>query len=573
MTKHSTNLARAFLTLVLATISAATVTAQVPAQSPNSNQAAAKTDAGKPRSIRVRSGLVLVPAIVTNSSGERATGLTLGNFTILKNGRPQRVTFFQHIEASAQVTKRPVTPPNVFTNAGEPRSQRLTIFVLDQLNSSLTEQDTARQQLVKFLSAPSSSSTANQDPLCLLSLDATGLNPLHDFTTDPALLAQALEQFSKHGTAKDSARAQDNPLATTFRMVQGWHSPSAVRNAASAEGRMAVLQATIESRQMVDSLRIRLTLEALRNIAEYLSIIPGRKSLIWSTSGFPFELDDHAIFGTRELDLLAVYDDTWRALNRANIAIYPLDVESLQNPAYAGPADGTPLPEHVESLPSAVANLEKFAAATGGRLCDRTMDAQSCFSEADKDSSDYYLLGFYEDSAAKPGWQKLAVKVNLPKLQVRARSGYYITTTHEDDHAKQKELQLALTSPLNFTGVPLTVTWNATITHNDEEKRQIRFILAIAPDGISLDESAAGQPGINLEFSAQAVTAAGVIADSVSQSFVANPKPELAARIKVHGMTALGQFQLAPGEYSVTFAVRDNFTEQIGTVTAPLSVH
>jgi VWFA-related protein len=559
---------RICLPLVFWLGSAIAIFGQSPTSAP---QTSSTSDADKPPSIKVHSGLVLVPTSVTRPSGGRVSDLTRNNFTLLKNGQPQQIDFFEHVRTTAELMTRPETPSNTFTNTVQANSQRLTIFVLDQLNSSLLEQRTARDQLFKFLS----SSADNKEPLCLLALDATGLKAIHDFTTDPAILAQALKQISQHGATKDTP--QDNPLATTFRMVQGWHSPSAARNAASAEGRLALLQSTIESREMSDSLRIRLTLEALRAIGESFTGIPGRKSLIWSTGGFPFEIDDRAIFGTREQDLLASYDNTWRALNRANIAVYPLDVESLQNTAFVSPTVGLPLPQHYD-FRSAANNLEKFAAVTGGKLCDRSMDAQSCFNEAAKDSSDYYLLGFYENpnAAVRPGWQKLAVKINLPKLEVRSRAGYYIGSPREDAQAKQKELQLALTSPLDYTGVPLTVTWTSTIKHEDQGKRQIGFKIAIPAEGISIDEPPSGPPHVSLEFSARAVSIAanstGIPADAFDQSLDANPTSEIVARIKKQGIAAPGTLNLPPGDYLVTFAVRDNLTTQIGTVTAPLQV-
>jgi VWFA-related protein len=517
--------------------------------------------------IKIHTGLVLVPTVVTAPSDAHGANLTRENFALLKNGRPQPITFFEHVQTTVESMTRPTTPPNTFTNLVQANSQRLTIIVLDQLNSSVLEQRTARDQLLKFLST----STNNKEPLCLIALDATGLKAIHDFTTDPSLLAQALQQLSEHGATKDIPL--DNPLATTFRMFNGWHSPSQTRNMASAGGRAAVLQSTIDSREMSDSLRIRITLEALRTIGESFTGIPGRKALIWSTGGFPFEIDDRAQFGAREQALLPVYDSTWRALNRGNIAVYPLDVERLQTSAFVSPSEGMPLPQHYD-FRSTAANLERFAAATGGKLCDRSMDAQSCFNQATKDSSDYYLIGFYENpsAATKPGWQKLAVKINLPKFEVRARSGYYIGTPREDAQDAKKELELALVSPLDFTGVPLTIHWTSTTSHDDQQKRHVGFTLAIPAEGISLDETEQ-IPEINLEFSARAEDPAGNQADAFDQSLQAKPTPALAARIKAQGVVAPGTLQLAPGAYVVTFAVRDNLTGQIGTVTAPVEVH
>ena len=90
-------------------------------------------------------------------------------------------------------------------------------------------------------------------------------------------------------------------------------------------------------------LRTWLTLEALREIGEAYSGIPGRKSLIWATGGFPFQIEDAARFGMYERALLPAYEEAWRTLNRGNIAVYPLDVEDLINPAFVGPNTGQPL--------------------------------------------------------------------------------------------------------------------------------------------------------------------------------------------------------------------------------------
>ena len=136
--------------------------------------------------------------------------------------------------------------------------------------------------------------------------------------------------------------------------------------------------------------------------------------MIWATAGFPFEIDDASSFGTRTRAIMPQYETAWRALNRANISMYPLDVEDLKNPGYVGPSTRAPLPQHT-SLDTTVINLERFADVTGGRLCDRSKDARQCYEKATQDSSDYYLLGFYQNTDnLKPGWQKTARR--LPSI-------------------------------------------------------------------------------------------------------------------------------------------------------------
>jgi hypothetical protein len=97
---------------------------------------------------------------------------------------------------------------------------------------------------------------------------------------------------------------------------------------------------------------------------------------------------------------------------------------------------------------------------TGGKLCDRRSDAQGCVQEAAKDSSDYYLLGYYKSAAdTKPGWRKLAVKLTQPEMHVRARAGYFARGRQDENFGRKDDLQLGLTSPLDFTGLTVTVRW------------------------------------------------------------------------------------------------------------------
>ena len=96
--------------------------------------------------------------------------------------------------------------------------------------------------------------------------------------------------------------------------------------------------------------------------------------------------------------------------------MYPLDVEDLINPAFVAPNTGQPLPQHF-GITSDVGKLESFAESTGGKLCDRQTTALSCFNAAVDDSSDYYLIGFYQSSGnSNPGWRKLSVKVEAARV-------------------------------------------------------------------------------------------------------------------------------------------------------------
>jgi hypothetical protein len=344
------------------------------------------------------------------------------------------------------------------------------------------------------------------------------------------------------------------------------------RDAAVEQNRLEMLQLITKTRELDLSQRTMLTLEALREIGEAFTGIPGRKSLIWATGGFaiePFDIIvDGSQYGVHDRRLLPLYENAWSALNHANIAVYPLDVEELVNTAYVGPEVRLPLPEHFD-IRSKVTSLERFADATGGRLCERQTDAEGCFHEAVNDSTDYYLLGFYANSSkVKPGWQKLAVKVRNPDMRVQARSGYFISSRQNENLGRKEDIELGLSSPLEYTGLPVKVRWTTTTQLGEKQKVGFQFVLA--PAATTIDE--ADNNHVSLEFAAMATTATGEPAGHFLQNLEGRLKPDAARKLKSEGATYPGTIDLAPGDYTVRFLIRDNLSGQMGTVSAPLNV-
>lgn len=526
-------------------------------------QAQPAAQSTKQTPITTRSEVVLVPTVVTDKSGAHVADLAQGDFSVLENGQPQEIAFFQHVKTSTELIKHAAAPDGEATNSFEGGSGRVTIFVLDFLNSTSEEQRTARDGLVKFLSK----SLVVTEPVCLIAIDVEGVKVINDFTTDPALLVAAVKNLSDRHSRKEMLSM--DPDSSIYQFATGWHTKSATHNLAVLRGRVHELQLSKNVHEADLGDRVRLTLEALREIGEGFAGVPGRKSLIWATGGFPFEIDDPSEFGRRETGLLPLYESAWQALNRANIAIYPLDEEDLVNPAYVNPAMSDTRHERFSRAEPHVSNLEKFAEATGGNLCDRRTDALACFQKAAADSSDYYLIGYYENSGnPKPGWRKLSVKVTRPGLQVHARAGYFAHETQDEKLGREEALQRGLTSPIDYTGVHITVRW--TSTDDAAGKKRVGFQFILPPGAVTID--LADKNHINVDFLAFARTTAGATAGQFSQNLEAMLNPQDADELKTKGAVYSGTIDIAPGTYALRFLVRDNLSGEMGTLSVPLSV-
>lgn len=525
----------------------------------------------------------MMAAIVTGRRGEYVKDLGEKDFDVLRDGKIQSIGFFRHVVTNAELMKPETAQPDGVTNTLESDNQRLTIFVVDLLNSSLEEQRITRQQLLKFLSKL----PYVKEPLSLLPLDQTGVRVIHDFTTDPAVLAEALKNVTEQPSVKD--RPERNPIEDNYRMVYGWlprRSNAAIVAMTQSRLNTLAIAANFKSLGMRD--RAEVTLEALREIGEAFTGMPGRKSMVWATGGFPFEIYDATTSnpgpsdrgflpttidnGTtlRDRGLLPTYERAWGALNRANIAVYPLDVEELVNSAYVSPMTGQPLPQHVHTNLSAM-NMEKFAEVTGGKFCDRREDAESCFQEAANDSSDYYLIGFYTNTeAAKPGWKKLSVRVRRADAHVRTRAGYYEGLPQEEKQQIRDEIKTALNSPFDYTAVPLGVRWSKTNETSADGKKRIAFMFVLAPGVAALEET--DNNHLSLEFAALAKDSKGLPSGAFSQAVEGHIAGPMAKDIKSNGVKFPGKIELASGEYTVIFVVRDNLSRMIGSVSCATKV-
>ncbi|MFZ3213905.1 MAG: VWA domain-containing protein [Terriglobales bacterium] len=427
--------------------------------------------------LTARTELVLVPTLVREKSGAAITGLTKDDFTLQENGAEQKIAAFEEIKTSAVRQQRQALPAGEFSNylVNAPVPRRVTIIVMDSINTQFSDRSYAREHILKFLGEIAGSN----EPIALLQLHRGGVRVIHDFTTDPAVLAEALRRFQQGNEAPvaDTGESLPDPDAIAASLALNKESQRVVQLLRDME------QGFLATQRM---LAAQVTLDGMQQIARAYAAIPGRKSLIWASGGFPFSIDDlsRLIAGETPLrpgylsDILPIYEKTWRALNDANIVLYPVDVRGLVTLGVGAERHVTATGLKRENMRidsmhmDTLATFNQFADMTGGKAYFNTNDLTHAFHDAVDDSVSYYMIGFYlAPDDRKPGWRKLQVKVKPQHAQVRSRSGFYVMP-EEKDKAKstQSDIALALSSPLDFTSVPLLARWKET-TPNGDKKR------------------------------------------------------------------------------------------------------
>jgi VWFA-related protein len=532
---------------------------------------------GELPTFKTKAELVLVPVVVSDKNGEHVHGLKKEDFAILEDDRTKEISVFEPVHTEPRVMQLS-SAHDVFTNTVKPEATqaRVTILVLDTLNTAFFDQVTAKHEILKFLS-----SLEPGEPVALLNLSKSGLHVIHDFTTDPKILAEAVRQVRGQLAMKDTGggdRVSENLPTLGGRsgrisedIVPDTIGVGDVRAGSAEANNLLSIQTETEGvfSHIEQSYSIRVTLEAMRQIAKAFSGVPGRKSVIWATGGIPFSVDDPSRIGFLTAELLPLYEGAWRDLNNANVAVYPLEVTKLSNPAY-NPASVSGRRALRSRRPlytnGNTDNLELFANMTGGRYCPYASDIKQCFHEATDDSGDYYTLAYSIDSThLKPGWHKIKVKLLKGDYQVRARSGYFVAEPHKDKNPEQQgdaEVAMGLTAPMDYTELPFSVRWTGKA--NAGEKDTFRFRYNIAPANV--DEGTNNH--ISIGFAALATDSKGKPLGEFSKVMEGDLSPEMAAGVRVKGLSFDGTIDLPPGtDQSLRFLVRDNLTGKMGSVT------
>jgi VWFA-related protein len=416
--------------------------------------------------IRVNTRLVQVNIVVRDSHGPVA-GLSKDAFKVFDKGKERPIAVFfastPNLAPGAVMAKTPgqptpqPLPPGVVTNRRDVAPEHpvsATVFLIDAINTDPKDQQTARKQVMKFLAAMDTSR-----PMAIYLL-ASKIRVLQDFTDDPTLLQKAIVKFQGQGSS-ELRGANSTPLdvdpdpldPTIAMMIESYNEMKDAHN--------------------VD--RAQVTARAMEQIAAHLSRIPGRKTLIWLSSSFPFSLmndERHNTLATARLNVSFNDEITRaiRALSAADIAIYPVDARGLVGmPAWDVTSPNSSVRRSFGSrgngqlgamsvdAPDGLETMSSLAGGTGGRMFSNSNDIQGAISAAMEDADVSYTIGFYASDPADNTFHPIKVTVDHPGAEARYRTNYFSTTVKvPGERDRNAILQAASASALDATAIGLT---------------------------------------------------------------------------------------------------------------------
>lgn len=555
----------------------------------------------QPAQFRAEAELVVVDAVVLDDDGRPVTGLTAADFTIEEDGRPQMVQFFQPVVARTQAAgdeRIRASRYGYSTNLGaEARPVRAFVLFFDDVHLTQEQGERAKRAMRRFLEQE----TQPNDLVSLVAparalrwharmpdgraelLDAVStlrgnrllepaLERLSDYEAyrihvmqDEQMAERIGRRFSNNRVAGrnpvDLQRDQ-GPRPELKGGTAGLIEPLVQVRAAEAYGRAAA--------------RTRATLQALAQTIEAMASVRGRKSLVVMSPGFVLDQE------------LALFPQVEDAARRANIALYFVDARGLEVQSVFGSAQvGSPIDSRDVGAASAALLLDaegaiSLAEVSGGFAVQNSNDLEKGLRRIGRESEAYYLLGYMPADRRRDGrFRKLAVKVNRPDVEVRARKGYYpggpAASGEDSGRAAGRggppaldPVEVALESPYDRVELPVRA---AALSFGRRDGAATSVLLALETDLRSVDlqrqdgrltgvldlrmlvtDPATGETLRHERAVEMSLERAVPAADTSAWYPVSHP------------------FELSPGRYQARIAVRDRTSGRIGSLTHDFTV-
>src|SRR5882724_407928 len=519
-------------------------------------QQAEQTKANEAR-IQVTTELVLVNVVARDKKGNLVRDVKKSDFTLFEDGKKQEIsTFdFENVDelataGSAETTVAGVTGTGALLRSGkkappslDARDRRLMLLFFDFSAMDPEQIDRSVDAAKKFVTAKMQPA----DLLALVSL-ATNMRVDLDFTDDKAKIVAAL-------TAYSSGQGQGFDNGST----------------GSSEGAAETSGAFSADDTDFNTFSADRKLLALQSLMQALGRLPQKKSLIYFSNGI----------SQSGVDNQSALRATTAAAVKANVSIYSLDIRGLQAFPPGGEAQSASLHGQSAYSGASVLNdlsgnaasqetLATLSSDTGGKAFFDSNDFSGVFSQVQKDSSAYYVLGFTSNNPLKDGkFRRLKVQVNRSDLKLDFRAGYYAGRDFEHLNRADREQQLEdeLEAQLPRVDVPLYA--GAAYFRQDDAHYYLAVSLVIPGSQIPfVTEKDKDNATIDIigEALAGGKMRVGQLRDTVKLAV------ESTRQVRRKNVQYNTGFVLAPGSYHLKFVIRENQTGRMGSFETDVQI-
>jgi len=533
---------------------------------------------------------VVLDLIARDKKGKPITDLKQDEITVTDNGAKAKIASFRLVQGSEAITQ------NGSSSKLDPlRQLRLVTLAFEYLGDA-TQRKTARDAAIDLIKG-------EQGTNVFYSVVAinTRLLVVQPFTADKAALTAAVEKVTSGAGAPKMVSESEAIQAELKRQLQGYavNGSNQDTNLLAAAGAVANQGAgpgqdnttPILARTMLDMLRMdaaavsqgtRLSLGALRSLVQGLIPMPGRKSILYFTSGM--------VFGS-ELDVM--YNNLIGAANRGNVTFYSVDtrgvttyndnagaMSELKNAANAsantttrqdGGANRNEIMASDNAENSARANgelrIRELAESTGGFLIGESNDLRGPLRKVNEEISSYYELTYNPGIQNYDGsFRKVSVTSSRKDIVIHARNGYFALPPD------------AVATGLQAFEMPLLKAISDAKPSTDVEFHSAAVLLRPKTEGtdasliveVPLHTLQPKDGFVHCSLAALIKDGKGEVVEKLSRDRSFQVTPD---QLKFGNLVEKSAVLLPPGKYTVETAVMDRESGKIGMSSSNLTVN
>jgi VWFA-related protein len=427
---------------------------------PAASEASSTPDVSVPvTALRTQSNLVLVDVVVTDH-GKPVKGLDRSRFHVFDDGHEQKVSSFEEsapANPTPAVVRPPALPPDTYTNLpAYPDTGAVNVLLLDGLNTEATDKLYVRREMIRYLKT-----LPPGQEIAIFTLGAK-LRLIQGFTADTGKLLAMLadKKTAAPESLRQSAEQKTEDQTELDQLTDAEVSPQDIAD---------IQDFMNEAEEQQTQMRVDMTMEALQDMARYLSGIPGRKNLIWFSGSFPLQFFAIASGPLDQIRLNAdgsvseEVRDTSDLLAAERIAVYPVDARGVLGQSMfdaTTQAQNYTRPTAVSSIgggtsrfsqdtqlaalttDSEHSSMNVLAQETGGRAVYDSNGLKEALADALSDGSSFYSFSYVppERKNGQTGvmFHTVEVKVDGSKYQLAYRRGYYTEDPNKKPESEGK---------------------------------------------------------------------------------------------------------------------------------------
>jgi VWFA-related protein len=527
---------------------------------------------------------VVVNATVTNKKGEPVTDLTVNDFKVYEDGKPQPIhTFALESYKTIQVTdtagsKNTAEKPQV--ESPDFTQLRFISIVIDDITASANDNfnrvtEAARKFVEKDLGP------GDQVGVLLASGRAQ-----YPFTNDKELLLDQLGSLYKKfnlGTRTRSSCPQmtDLQAQNIVRDVRDFDSLEvaiqetiicahleSLPGGSARQAAEPITRSSASQQYQETQYRNRTLLYALRQHIRSLKHIEARKSIILFSDGFLFqdltyELQEVVDMALRSgvvlntMDLRGLYTTSFQASD--SLGNVPIELMGKKQSLLMSDAQAQEDP------------LFTLAQDTGGIFFHNNNDFYAGIQKISNRQAFYYVLTYATPSLKADGrYHKIKLEISRPGLELTYRKGYYAPKEQVTfERRKKEDILEALQSPANLNEIPISFSYN--YFQLDDSRYQVALFTNVSVRGMHfLQEESRHKNLIILVVIALDENDRYVDGLEKSVDFSLS-EPSYAALLN-HGFSSKVDLRLPPGRYKIRAVVRESFQSKMGSIIKGIEI-